>query len=101
VAAYVRAILLTRDEGLFLNVAPRRRKKRLIIEVSALTLRSEKRRIAKRLKRDVRPLGLRLLQKIMMRHQLDARWPPCPTGSREPWRSTRSSHLIVTDSLIS
>jgi membrane protein len=32
---------------------------------------------------------------------LEARWPPCPTGSREPSRSTRSSHLIATDSLIS
>ena len=30
---------------------------------------------------------------------LEARWPPCPTGSREPWRSTRSSHLTATDSL--
>ena len=43
-AAYVRAILLPRDEGLFLNVTPIRRKKRLIIEVSALTPRSDKRR---------------------------------------------------------
>ena len=44
VAAYVRAILLARDEGLFLNVTPILRKKRLIIEVSALTPRSDKRR---------------------------------------------------------
>ncbi len=36
-AAYVRAVLLARDEGLFLNVTPILRKKRLIIEVSALT----------------------------------------------------------------
>ena len=43
-ASYVRAILLSRDEGLFLNVTPIRRKKRLIIEVSALTPRSDKRR---------------------------------------------------------
>jgi hypothetical protein len=42
--SYVRAILLLRDEGLFLNVTPIRRKKRLIIEVSALTPRSTKRR---------------------------------------------------------
>ena len=35
VAAYVRAILLARDERLFLSVTPSRRKKRLIIEVSA------------------------------------------------------------------
>src|SRR5262249_34387944 len=44
VAAYVRAILLARDQGLFLTVTPIRRKKRLIIEVSALTPRSDKRR---------------------------------------------------------
>jgi len=44
VAAYVRAILLARDQGLFLNVTPIRRKKRHIIEVSALTPRSDKRR---------------------------------------------------------
>ena len=44
VAAYVRAILLARDEGLFLTVTPIRRKKRLIIEVSDLTSRSAKRR---------------------------------------------------------
>ena len=39
-ARYVRTILLARDERLFLSVTPRRRKKRLIIEVSALTPRS-------------------------------------------------------------
>jgi hypothetical protein len=44
VAADVRAILLARDERLFLSVTPIRRKKRLIIEVSALTPRSDKRR---------------------------------------------------------
>ena len=44
VAADVWAILLARDEGLFLTVTPIRRKKRLIIEVSALTVRSDKRR---------------------------------------------------------
>ena len=43
-AAYVRTILLARDEGLFLNVTPILRKKRLIIEVSALTPRSAERR---------------------------------------------------------
>ena len=43
-AAYVRAIPLARDEGLFLNVTPILRKKRLIIEVSALIPRSAKRR---------------------------------------------------------
>jgi hypothetical protein len=44
VATYVRAIPLLREEGLFLNVTPIRRKKRLIIEVSALTPRSAERR---------------------------------------------------------
>src|SRR5271165_2494600 len=43
-AAYIRAIPLARDKRPFLNVTPRRRKKRLIIEVSALTPRSTKRR---------------------------------------------------------
>jgi hypothetical protein len=43
-AADVRAILLARDQGLFLSVIPIRRKKRLIIEVSALTPRSDQRR---------------------------------------------------------
>ena len=42
--AYVGTILLARDEGLFLNVTPILRKKRLIIEVSALTPRSAERR---------------------------------------------------------
>jgi hypothetical protein len=42
-ATYVPAILLARDEGLFLNVTPILRKKRLIIEVSALTPRSAER----------------------------------------------------------
>ena len=38
VAAYVPAVLLARDKRLFLTVTPILRKKRLIIEVSALTL---------------------------------------------------------------
>ena len=40
VARYVRTIPLARDERLFLCVTPRRPKKQLIIEVSALTPRS-------------------------------------------------------------
>jgi hypothetical protein len=43
-AADVAAILFARHEGLFLNVTPMRRKKRLIIPVSALTPRSARRR---------------------------------------------------------
>jgi hypothetical protein len=42
--AYVPAVALARDERLFLNVTPILRKKRLIIEVSALTPSSDKRR---------------------------------------------------------
>jgi hypothetical protein len=42
VATYVRAIPLACDKGLFLTVTPILRKKRLIIEVSALTPRSAK-----------------------------------------------------------
>jgi hypothetical protein len=40
VALDVRTILLARDQRLFLSVTPMRRKKRLIIDVSALTPRS-------------------------------------------------------------
>ena len=69
-AAYVRAILFTRDEGLFLTVTPILRKKRLIIEVSALTPRSADRRSRQSLKRDVRFLGARGLQKVPVRHEL-------------------------------
>ena len=39
-ALYVRTILLARDKRLFLSVTPMRRKKRLIIAVSARTPRS-------------------------------------------------------------
>jgi hypothetical protein len=39
-ALHVRAVLLARDKRLFLSVTPRRRKNRLISEVSALTPRS-------------------------------------------------------------
>ena len=66
--AYVGTILLARDEGLFLNVTPILRKKRLIIEVSALTPRSGERRSIKSLKRDVRLLNPRRLQKVPVRH---------------------------------
>ena len=33
------------------------------------------------------------LRKSRCGMSLEARWPPCPTGSREPWRSRRSSHF--------
>ena len=64
-ATYVRAILLACDKGLFLTVTPIRRKKRLIIEVSALTPRSAERPIAEGLKRDGwAPRGERLVDKV-------------------------------------
>jgi hypothetical protein len=44
VATYVGAILLACEKGLFLTVTPIRRKKRLIVEVSACTPRSAERR---------------------------------------------------------
>ena len=48
-------------------------------------------------------LGPRGFQKITVRHQLEARWPPCPTvARREPSRSRPlQPHLIATDLLIS
>ena len=33
------------------------------------------------------------LRKSRCGMSFEARWPPCPTGSREPWRSRRSSHF--------
>ena len=53
-----------------MTVTPIRRKKRLIIEVSALTVRLGQKAIAKRLKRDVRLLAARSFEKITVRHQL-------------------------------
>ena len=44
-AAYVRTVLFARNERLFFSVTPIRRRNRLIIEVSALTPRSDKRRL--------------------------------------------------------
>ena len=69
-AAYVRAILVTRDEGLFFTVTPILRKKRIIIEVSALTPALGRQAITQSLKRDVRFLGARGLQKVPVRHEL-------------------------------
>ena len=69
-AAYVRAVLLARDKRLFLNVTPRRRKKRLIIEVSDFDAALAQKAIAEGLKRDVRFLGPHGFQKITVRHQL-------------------------------
>jgi hypothetical protein len=48
VTRYVRTIPLARDERLFLSVTPRRRKKRLIIEVSAFNPALGQQPVAKR-----------------------------------------------------
>ena len=100
--AYVGTILLARDEGLFLNVTPILRKKRLIIEVSALTPRLGRKAIAKSLKRDVGLLGPRGFAE---NHGAASAWTPggrqnADRLSRADPSSTRSSHLIATDSLI-
>ncbi len=59
------------------------------------------RAIAKRLKRAVGLLGPRTSRKSLCGMSVARRWPPCPTGSREPSRRSRSAGLIATDSLIS
>jgi hypothetical protein len=66
VARYVRAIPFARDERLFLSVTPIRRKKRLIIEVSALTPRSSSNR-SQSAKRDVGFLTSQRFEKFSMR----------------------------------
>ena len=102
VATYVRAILLACDKGLFLTVTPIRRKKRLIIEVSALpSLRRQT--IAQGLKRDVRFLGPRSLQKVPVRHQLggamaavsDRLSRAIPFNSLKPFDSHRFADLAA------
>ena len=82
--------------GSFLNVTPILRKKWLIIEVSALTSLGRK-AIAKSLKRDVGLLGPRGLQKITVRHRLDARWRRARRGLASHPVQPVSSHLIATD----
>ena len=74
-ATYVRAILLRVRQGSFFDRdVPIRRKKRLIIEVSALTPHSAERRSHRALKRDVRFLDPCVAsQKGPVRHQLEAR----------------------------
>ena len=89
-----------RDERLFLSVTPRRRKKRLIIEVSALTPRSASNRSAKRLKRDVGFPRLSALREILDAARVsDGGIRPFCSPLREPLRSKRCTHLIADDSL--
>ena len=83
------------------NSAMLSKKKRLIIEVSALIPRSAERR-SQRASSVTSDFSARAAsRRSRCGISLEARWPPCPTGSREPSRSTRSSHLIATNSLIS
>ena len=100
VATDVRAILLARDEGLFLNVTPIRRRTAHHRGVGLDASLGQK-AIAKRLKRDVRFLGPHRLKELPMRHELGGAMAAVSNGTREPSRSTRSSHLMATDSLIS
>ena len=91
----VGAILLACDKGLFLTVTPIRRKKRLIIDVSASTSRSASSR-SQSACNVMSGFSVRATsRKSRCGISLEARWPPCPTGSRDPFRSTRSSHLIA------
>ena len=64
-ALYVRTILLARDKRLFLSVTPMRRKKRLIIAVSARTHAPPP--VAKRLQGDVGFLRSQRFEKLTMR----------------------------------
>ena len=73
--------------GLFLNVTPILRKKRLIIEVFGFDPSLGRKAIAKSLKRDVGLLGPRGLQKITVRHQLG-----CPVAAIA--RRTLASHPV-------
>jgi hypothetical protein len=103
-AADVRTILLACDEGLFLTVTPILRKKRLIIEVSALTPSLGQKAIAESLKRDVRFLGPRCLEKVPVRHELggamaavsDRLSGAMAFKALQPLDGYRFAHLIMT-----
>ena len=89
VARYVRTIPLARDERLFLCVTPRRRKKRLIIEVSALTPRSTSNRWQSALSvmSDLSPLSAS--RNSRCGSSFGRRYPPILLAAREPLRSKR------------
>jgi hypothetical protein len=78
VATYVRAILLACDMGLSLTVTPIRQKKRLIIEVSALTPRSAERRSHKARSVTFDCSARTASRKSRCGISLEERWPPCP-----------------------
>src|SRR5271156_7211851 len=98
-ALYVGAILLARDERLFLSVTPVRRKKRLIIAVSARTPRSASNRSqsACRVMSDFSALSAS--RNSRCGSSLGRRYPPILLAAREPLRSKRCTHLIAEDSL--
>lgn len=85
-AAYVRAVLLARVERLFLSVIPSRRKKRLIMEVSAFTPRSsdKRRQSASSVMSGCSQRAFSMTSRCGF--SLEGRWPPVPTGARLPVR---------------
>src|SRR5277367_33295 len=99
VTRYVRTIPLARDERLFLSVTPRRRKKRLIIEVSALTPRSasNQSQSASSVMSDFSRLCAS--RNSRCGSSFGRRYPPILLAAREPLRSKRCTHLIADDSL--
>jgi hypothetical protein len=89
----------SRDERLFLCVTPRRRKKRLISEVSTRTPRSASNRSQSdlRVMSDFSPLSAS--RNSRCGSSLGRRYPPILLATREPVRSKRRTHLIAEDSL--
>ena len=99
VALDVRTILLARDQRLFLGVTPMRRKKRLIIAVSALTPRSASNRSqsACRVMSDFSALNASRNSRCGSSRA--RRYPPILFAAREPLRSRHCTHLMAEDSL--
>src|ERR1700683_2497153 len=98
-ALYVRTILLARDKRLFLSVTPMRRKKRLIIAVSARTPRSASNRSQSALSVMSDFSALSASRNSRCGSSLARRYPPILLAAREPLRSKRCTHLMAEDSL--
>jgi hypothetical protein len=97
-ALYVRTILLASDKRLFLSVTPMRRKKRLIIAVSARTPRSANwSQSALSVMSDFSALSAS--RNSRCGSSLGRRYPPILLAAREPLRSKRCTHLMAEDSL--
>src|SRR6201996_9490438 len=91
-ALYVCAILLTRDQRLFFSVTPMRRKKRLIIAVSARTPRSLRNR-AQSARRGMSGFSaLTASRNSRCGSSLGRRYPPILPAARKPLRSKRCTH---------